>query len=133
METSNENSNRSPDDEESTENNNQQHSQSQNNSGNIGREVDEEKPDLTDIEPLANETGFAENEENHSSRVYSQQITLPDEPNSADVASEKHPKRGPNHLNNPGGTAQENVDENTLPNNEQLGTDYDDTDNGYGI
>ncbi|MDB5012635.1 MAG: hypothetical protein JWQ25_837 [Daejeonella sp.] len=128
MSTLNENS-RAPDQDASPENNNQHSSQSQNNSGNIGREVDEERSNLnTSIEPKPNETGFAENEENHSSRNYAQHTVTSDEPDSVEIASEKHPKRGPNHLNNPGGTSQEDVENNTLPNEEYLKDDDD-----YGI
>lgn len=128
MSTLNGNS-RAPDQDASPENNNQHSSQSQNNSGNIGREVDEEKSDSnTYSESIPNETGFAENEENHSSRNYAPHTVTSDDIDSNETASEKHPKRGPNHLNNPGGTAQENVDKNTLPNEEYLSNDDD-----YGI
>ena len=118
-----------PDQDPSPENDNQHSSQSQNNSGNIGREVDEEKKDLTtQPEVIPNETGFAENEENHSSRNYATHSVSSAEINSDENASEAHPKNGPNHINNPGGTSREDVDENN-----EADSKYHTDDDDYGI
>ena len=118
-----------PDQDASPENDNQHSSQNQNNNGNIGREVDEEKKDLsTPPDVIPNETGIAENEENHSSRNYAPHEVTSAEINSDEIASETHPKSGPNHISNPGGTSQEDVDENNEANSK-----YHTDDDDYGI
>ena len=118
-----------PDQNPSPKNDNQHSSQSQNNSGNIGREVDEEKKDLnTQGDVIPNETGIAENEENHSSRNYAPHAVNLVDINSDESASEVHPKNGPNHISNPGGTSQEDVDENN-----EADSKYHTDDDDYGI
>lgn len=114
-------------------------SQNQQNNGNIGREVESEKDpnndsyviDNQENEEKPNERGIAENETDHWSGNYGQQSS--NRPNSGtennpadDNDTEKYPKKGYNHVDNPGGTAEEDLHE--RKNSINLRNDDDDTD-----
>ena len=100
-------------------------SQSQNNNGNIAREVDDEKSgsgsflniseNVNDQQP-ANEEGLAENEEQHWVGNHGQRSSNRPSSREKDSFSDLNitdgiqQNRGRNHITNPGGTSQEDLE-----------------------
>jgi len=106
--------------------NNDDDSQSQNNNGNIGREVDDEKEgqgsftnlskDIADEKPV-NEEGVGENQETHWVGNHGQQSSNRPGSHNTDSFSDQNLTDGAqqnstrNHVTNAGGTSQEDLEE----------------------
>lgn len=133
----------SPDQENTRPEENTDTSQNQQNNGNIGREVDSEKDSNSEKDPnndsyvidkdgnsndrkQVNESGIAENETNHWSGNYGQQSSNRPGRDEDLEETENYPKKGYNHVDNPGGTSEEDVNE--RQNSINLRNDDDDDD-----
>ena len=119
---------------ENSENEENSQTQSQNNNGNIGREVDDEKESTINKNKIdsgmanaPNEIGNAENQEGHWAGNNGQKS--PENSTLDHLDTRKHPKSGYNHIENVGGTSQEDIDK-ASNSNEISDTEDDDE---YGL
>ncbi|MEO8794597.1 MAG: hypothetical protein ABI390_03965 [Daejeonella sp.] len=104
------------------ENKKENHTQTENNAGNIGRESGVENDEQSQFtsdghkpgkKRGVNESGIAENEENHWSGDHNQREGLTDkhrQNTNPDQTSFQSGNQGRNHVSNAGGTSQEDLE-----------------------